>query len=93
MLRTALSAIAASPPIIDVGLVQAQPTRVLVAAQGSDSNPCAFALPYRTFHRGAKPRMAAFAKSAQVRKRVFGNGGEVAGAQRSVANAGALTRL
>src|SRR5215510_642454 len=28
---------------------QAQPTRVFVAAQGSDSNPCTFALPCRTF--------------------------------------------
>jgi len=28
---------------------QAQPTRVFVAAQGSDNNPCTFALPCRTF--------------------------------------------
>src|SRR5262245_59704 len=30
-------------------LAQAQPTRVFVAAQGLDSNPCSFALPCRTF--------------------------------------------
>jgi hypothetical protein len=29
--------------------VQAQPARVFVAAQGSDGNPCTFALPCRTF--------------------------------------------
>jgi len=31
--------------------VQAQPARVFVAAQGSDTNPCSFALPCRTFQR------------------------------------------
>src|SRR5262245_37516974 len=30
---------------------QAQPTRVFVAAQGSDSNPCTFAAPCRTFQK------------------------------------------
>ena len=31
---------------------QAQPTRVFVAAQGLDSNPCTFAQPCRTFQKG-----------------------------------------
>src|SRR5262245_20417609 len=31
---------------------QAQPTRVFVAAQGLDSNPCSFAQPCRTFQKG-----------------------------------------
>ena len=30
---------------------QAQPTRVFVAAQGTDTNPCTFALPCRSFQR------------------------------------------
>src|SRR5262249_40947929 len=36
---------------INVGLAQAQPTRVFVAAQGNDSSPCTFASPCRTFQR------------------------------------------
>src|SRR5262245_29128598 len=53
MLRITLSAIAASvlALTINVGLAQAQPTRVFVAAQGSDAYPCTFALPCRTFQR------------------------------------------
>jgi len=34
---------------LNADLAQAQPTRVFVAAQGSDGNPCTFALPCRTF--------------------------------------------
>ena len=50
MLRIALSAISASLLVltINAGTAQAQ-TRVFVAAQGLDSNPCTFALPCRTF--------------------------------------------
>jgi len=50
MFRIALSAIAASllALTINVGPTQAQ-TRVFVAAQGLDSNPCTFAAPCRTF--------------------------------------------
>src|SRR5262245_43305072 len=33
----------------EAATVLAQPTRVVVAAQGLDSNPCTFALPCRTF--------------------------------------------
>src|SRR5262245_53433060 len=53
MLKLTLSAIAASllASTINVGLAQAQPTRVFVAAQGSDSNACTFAAPCRTFQR------------------------------------------
>src|SRR5262249_14207100 len=51
MLRIALSVIAV--PLhaltINAGPAQAQPTRVFVAAQGSDSSPCTFALPCRSF--------------------------------------------
>src|SRR5262245_23719909 len=51
MLKLALSAISASllALTINAGPAQAQPTRVFVAAQGSDSNPCSFAAPCRTF--------------------------------------------
>jgi len=34
---------------LNVAPTQAQPTRVFVAAQGSDANPCTFAQPCRTF--------------------------------------------
>jgi hypothetical protein len=51
MLRITLSALAAS--LLALGLcattAHAQPPRVFVAAQGSDSNPCSFAAPCRTF--------------------------------------------
>jgi hypothetical protein len=51
MLKITLSAIAAS--LLALSLIsnpaQAQPIRVFVAAQGSDSNPCSFAAPCRTF--------------------------------------------
>src|SRR5262245_7325243 len=50
MLKPTLSAIAA---LLAFGLgtttARAQPTRVFVAAQGSDANPCTFASPCRTF--------------------------------------------
>src|SRR5262245_25086678 len=51
MLRITLSGIAASLLAITINadLAQAQPARVFVAAQGSDANPCTFALPCRTF--------------------------------------------
>src|SRR5215471_18886117 len=51
MLRIVLSAIAASllAFMLIPNAAQAQPTRVFVAAQGSDGNPCTFALPCRTF--------------------------------------------
>src|SRR5262245_11991682 len=51
MFRIALFAIAASliAITINAGVAQAQPTRVFVAAQGLDTNPCTFALPCRTF--------------------------------------------
>jgi hypothetical protein len=51
MFRIALFAIAVSLIAItmNAGVAQAQPTRVSVAAQGLDSNPCTFALPCRTF--------------------------------------------
>jgi len=51
MLRTTLSASAAAllALSLEVGLAQAQPARVFVAAQGADGNPCTFALPCRTF--------------------------------------------
>src|SRR5262245_30811645 len=50
MFRIALPAFFASllALTINVGLAQAQ-SRVFVAAQGSDANPCTFALPCRTF--------------------------------------------
>jgi len=51
MLRITLSACGAA--LLALGLIadpaQAQPMRVFVAAQGSDGNPCTFALPCRTF--------------------------------------------
>jgi hypothetical protein len=53
MLRITLSAIVAS--LLALGVVcdpaQAQPARVFVAAQGSDSNPCTFAQPCRAFQK------------------------------------------
>src|SRR5262245_45519587 len=50
MRRTALSTIAiAFLCSFQAAPAQAQPTRVFVAAQGSDANPCTFALPCRTF--------------------------------------------
>src|SRR5262245_29194111 len=54
MLRIGLSVITASllALTINAGPAQAQPARVFVAAQGSDANPCTFALPCRTFQRG-----------------------------------------
>jgi hypothetical protein len=50
MVRICLSAFAASALALGfaVGAAQAQ-SRVFVAAQGSDTNPCTFALPCRTF--------------------------------------------
>src|SRR5262245_60029106 len=52
MLRIALSAIAASLLALTIyaGTAQAQ-SRVFVAAQGLDSNPCTFALPCRSFQK------------------------------------------
>src|SRR5262245_22230300 len=52
MPRITLSAIAVSllAFTINAGPAQAQ-TRVFVAAQGSDANPCTFALPCRTFQK------------------------------------------
>ena len=51
MLRITLSALAVS--LLALGpcatAAHAQPVRVFVAAQGSDSNPCSFAAPCRTF--------------------------------------------
>src|SRR5262245_18381483 len=54
MLRIVLSAIAASllALILIPDAAQAQPTRVFVAAQGLDTNPCTFAQPCRTFQKG-----------------------------------------
>src|SRR5262245_29616132 len=50
MRRTALCSIAiALLCAFQIAPAQAQPARVFVAAQGSDSNPCTFALPCRTF--------------------------------------------
>src|SRR5262245_22076997 len=53
MLKITLSAFAAS--LLALSLIpnpaQAQPARVFVAAQGSDSNPCTFAQPCRTFQK------------------------------------------
>src|SRR5215471_11021089 len=53
MLKITLSAIAAS--LLALSLIsnsaQAQPTRVFVAAQGNDANPCTFALPCRSFQQ------------------------------------------
>jgi hypothetical protein len=50
MFRTGLSALAASALALGVGVGAAQAqSRVFVAAQGSDANPCTFALPCRTF--------------------------------------------
>src|SRR5262245_18448562 len=37
---------------LDVAPAQAQPARVLLSAHGSDSNPCSFAAPCRTFQHG-----------------------------------------
>jgi len=56
MLKITLSAVAASL-LLAISLIaspsQAQPARVFVAAQGgSDSNPCTFAAPCRTFQKG-----------------------------------------
>jgi hypothetical protein len=50
MLRICLSAVTVSLLAlgVDLGAAQAQ-SRVFVAAQGSDLNPCSFALPCRTF--------------------------------------------
>src|SRR5262245_40331321 len=51
MLKLALSIVAVSLLALSLipGPAQAQPARVFVAAQGSDSNSCTFALPCRTF--------------------------------------------
>src|SRR5262245_51618616 len=50
MPRPALSAIAALLLALSLGTTATQAqTRVFVAAQGSDSNPCTFAAPCRTF--------------------------------------------
>ena len=51
MLKLTLSTIAASLLVLSpiATPAQAQPTRVFVAAQGLDSNPCTFAQPCRTF--------------------------------------------
>jgi len=50
MWKTALTLLAtAFIGALHAELAQAQPTRVFVAAQGSDGNPCSFAQPCRTF--------------------------------------------
>jgi len=51
MLKLTRTAIAASLLVLSpiASPAHAQPTRVFVAAQGSDGNPCTFALPCRTF--------------------------------------------
>jgi hypothetical protein len=53
MLKLTISAIGFALLALGVMLnpAQAQATRVFVAAQGSDSNPCTFALPCRTFQK------------------------------------------
>ena len=50
MIRTVSSVFAATLLTLSLGAGAAQAqTRVFVAAQGSDSNPCTFAAPCRTF--------------------------------------------
>jgi hypothetical protein len=49
MLKTTLSAFAAVLLALGLAPAPAQAQRVFVAAQGSDSNPCTFAMPCRTF--------------------------------------------
>src|SRR5262245_13760606 len=49
MLKIILSAIAGSLVALGLDITAAHAQRVFVAAQGSDGNPCTFALPCRTF--------------------------------------------
>src|ERR1700751_3399507 len=49
MIKVALSTVAALLALIFIPTCALAQTRVFVAAQGSDSNPCTFAAPCRTF--------------------------------------------